>query len=94
MKRLFLALLIITILAGCVVVPVGSRYRYGVIVDGPPAYNRYPYRYGGYDRGYGRDYGYGWGRPTRWVPGSQRWVCEGPPPNQKCYWTWEPAHYR
>ena len=86
MKRLFLALLIITILAGCAVVPVGYG-RYGVIVDGPPAYNRYPHRYGGYDH----DYGHG---PTRWVPGYQRWVCEGPPSNQKCYWTWEPAHYR
>lgn len=31
--------------------------------------------------------------PTRWVPGYQRWVCEGPPGNLKCYWTWEPAHY-
>jgi len=31
--------------------------------------------------------------PTRWVPGYQRWICEGPPENLKCYWTWKPAHY-
>lgn len=39
-------------------------------------------------------YGYGWSGP-RWVPGYQRWVCEGPPPpaGPGCYWKWEPAHY-
>lgn len=92
MKRLFLASLLTILLTGCAIVPVGYG-RYGVIVDGPPAYNnKYPHRYGGYGSSYG--YGrYGHGGPTRWVPGYQRWVCEGPPPNQKCYWTWEPAHY-
>ena len=46
--------------------------------------------YGGYD-GYNSGYYGSWG--PRWVPGYQRWVCEGPPPNTRCYWTWEPAHY-
>lgn len=30
---------------------------------------------------------------ARWVPGYQRWVCEGLLSNPGCYWTWEPAHY-
>lgn len=46
----------------------------------------------------GPSYGYGYGRSTgatRWVPGFQRWVCEGPPSpaGPGCYWKWEPAHY-
>lgn len=46
----------------------------------------------GYYGGYGYPhYGYG-GYGPRWVPGFQRWVCEGPPSN-RCYWIWEPAHY-
>lgn len=44
--------------------------------------------------GYGPSYGWNTG-PTRWVPGYQRWVCEGPPPpaGPGCYYKWEPAHY-
>jgi len=37
--------------------------------------------------------GYGWGGPTRWVPGSQRLVTEDRPEGRVSYWTWEPAHY-
>ncbi len=79
MKRLFLALLTTILLAGCAVVPVGYG-RYGVVLNG------------GYGNS-GHGHGYGWGRSTRWIPGYQRWVCEGPPPNTRCYWAWEPAHY-
>ncbi len=42
---------------------------------------------------YNRGFGWGNGSGMRWVPGYQRWVCEGPPSNTRCYWTWEPAHY-
>ena len=30
----------------------------------------------------------------QWVPGYQRWICEGPPPpaGPGCYYKWEPAH--
>ena len=51
-------------------------------------FSRWGGTYGG--PSYGLSYG-----PTRWMPGFQRWVCEGPPPpaGPGCYYKWEPAHY-
>ncbi len=101
MRNLIIGSIIVMVmvsLMGCAVVPTGYG-QYGVVLNGP-AYSAYGYRsyYGGYSYGYGYPgglyyggYGYGWG--PRWVQGYQRWVCEGPPPNTRCYWTWEPAHY-
>lgn len=91
MKNIIVALgVVLFLLASCAIVPTGYG-RYGVVVNGP-AYSGYSH-YGGHGfGGYSRyPYGYGWG--TRWVPGYQRWVCEGLPPLQKCFWTWTPAHY-
>ena len=90
---------VLVLVAGCTIA-IGPPYglQSGIRGHFGPGYS-----YGG---GYGSGYGYGGyysgrggyggrsGYGTRWVPGYQRWVCEGPPPNQKCYWVWEPAHYK
>ena len=83
---------VLVLVAGCTIA-IGPPYglQSGIRGHFGPGYS-YGGGYSGYDHGYGRNYGYG--HVTRWVPGYQRWVCEGPPPNQKCYWVWEPAHYK
>ena len=84
-KRLIFGSIVVVImvsLMGCSMAISPDVYR-------PPYYGG---PYNGYRYGWG--YGYGWSSgPTRWVPGYQRWVCEGPPGNLRCYWTWEPGHY-
>ncbi len=81
MRNLIIGSILVVVvisLMGCAIGPM--PYGYGL--------NSGVYGYPGY--GYGDYYG-GWG--PHWVPGYQRWVCEGPPSNTRCYWTWEPAHY-
>ena len=93
MKMMVRALVLATamaMLAGCAIVPYdgyGYRLNSGIRGHFGPGYG-----YRGSFPGYGGYGGYGSFRP-RWVPGYQRWVCEGPSSSPKCYWTWEPAHY-